>query len=465
MQGIHRRSFIYRIALFALDFIFVILALILSTTLRIELGIGRAAIASAFQPPLILYPIAGFFWVYALYLMKVYVPIYSKPFWQELQRLLFGHIIASFLFFGLLYLLYRDFSRLQAIYLVVLIYVFLLLLRIGVRIYFSWRGFNHNRPYRFLIVGVGSHAQRVSEKLQTLTKQGIQLMGYIQEAPSSMVTIPPSNLIVSSIDKVNEVVNDFHIDEVIIALDNQDSVNLHELVNQLGQTSVTIRLAVDFSELAYFEMSIDAMVGVPLIGLREPIFSPTQKLLKRILDVILSGLGLIILSPLLLLISYAIKRDTKGSIIIQQSRVGQFSKPFTMYKFRSMYADAPNQSYEWLEHKRADDPRITPVGKIIRRWSLDELPQLFNVLRGDMSLVGPRPELPEMVDMYQSWQKKRFEVPQGMTGWWQINGRSDKPMFENTEYDLYYITHYSVWMDIFILIRTISAVISGRGAY
>lgn len=464
MQGIHRRSFVYRIALFALDFIFVILALILSTTLRIELGIGRSAIASAFQPPLILYPIAGLFWVYAFYLMKVYIPIYSKPFWQELQRLLFGHIIASFLFFGLLYLLYRDFSRLQAIYLVVLIYVFLLLLRICVRIYFSWRGFNYNRPYRFLIIGVGSHAQRVGEKIKTIRQQGIELVGYIQQSQATQITIP-SNDMVNHIDEVETVIETQHIDEVIIALDNQDSVNLHELVNLLGQTSATIRLAVDFSELAYFEMSIDTMVGVPLIGLREPIFSPTQKLLKRVLDVILSGLGLIILSPVLFLISYAIKQDTKGSIIIQQNRVGQFGKPFTMYKFRSMYADAPNQSYEWNEHKRADDPRITPVGKIIRRWSLDELPQLFNVLRGDMSLVGPRPEMPEMVGKYQSWQKKRFEVPQGMTGWWQINGRSDKPMFENTEYDLYYITHYSVWMDIFILIRTLSAVISGRGAY
>lgn len=465
MQGIHRRSFTYRTTLFVLDFILVIVALFMSTTLRIQLNIGQVAVASAFQPPLILYPLSGLFWVYALYLMKVYIPIYSKPFWQELQRLLFGHIIASFLFFGLLYLLYRDFSRLQAIYLIFLIFTFLLFLRIGIRLYFSWRGFNYNHPYRILIIGAGSHAQQVSEKIDTLNRQGIQLVGYIQESPSSIITIPSTNRIISTIDKVDEVIEILHVDEVIIALDNQDSVDLHQLVNHLGKTSVTIRLAVDFSEIAYFDITIDTMVGIPLIGLREPIFTPTQKLFKRLLDIFLSSLGIIIVSPLLLLITYAIKRQNSGSTIIRQNRVGQFGKPFAMYKFRSMYSDAPNQAYEWAENKRADDPRITPVGKFIRRWSLDELPQLFNVLRGEMSLVGPRPELPEMVNKYQSWQTKRFEVPQGMTGWWQINGRSDKPMFENTEYDLYYITHYSIWMDIFILIRTVSTVISGRGAY
>jgi exopolysaccharide biosynthesis polyprenyl glycosylphosphotransferase len=464
VQGIHRRSFIYRITLFVLDFIMVILALMISTTLRVQLNIGQIAVASAFHPPIILYPLSGLFWVYALYLMKVYIPVYSKPFWQELQRLLFGHIIASFLFFGLLYLLYRDFSRLQAIYLVILIYVFLLLLRIGVRFFFSWRGFNYNRRYRILIIGVGSHAQRVGEKINTITRQGIDLIGYVQNEDPKPIMIP-SDHIISNIKTVGSVIETKAVDEVIIALDNQDSVDLHQLVNRIGKTSATIRLAVDFSELAYFDMSIDTMVGIPLIGLREPIFTPTQKLFKRLLDVLLSSLGIIIISPLFLLITYAIQRDSKGAIIIRQDRIGQFGKPFAMYKFRSMYMDAPNPSYEWTEHKRADDPRITPVGKFIRRWSLDELPQLFNVLRGEMSLVGPRPELPEMVNMYQSWQTKRFEVPQGMTGWWQINGRSDKPMFENTEYDLYYITHYSIWMDIYILIRTISTVISGRGAY
>lgn len=464
MRGIHRRSFVYRVTLFLLDFCLVILALLVATTLRIQLDIGQDAVESAFRPPLILYPLTASVWVFALYTMKVYIPIFSKPFWQELQRLLGGHIIASFLFFGLLYLLYRDFSRLQAIYLVIIIFVFLFLVRLGVRGFFLWRGKNWRHPYRVIIIGAGKHAHQVGSRIQTVSRQGMQLMGYVTTQTIVAPAVDATNIL-GTIDNIVDLVNEHHIDEVIIAPDAQTDTDLLPLMNQLGESPVTIRLAVDFSEIAYFDVSIDNVVGVPLIGLREPIFTPTEKLLKRLLDIALSIVSIIIASPLMLLIAYMIKRDSQGTIIIHQDRVGQFGKPFKMYKFRSMYEDAPSPSYEWTVHKSADDPRVTKVGKFIRRWSFDELPQLFNVLKGDMSLVGPRPELPEMVEMYQSWQTKRFEVPQGITGWWQINGRSDKPMFENTEYDLYYITNYSIWIDIFILLRTASTVISGRGAY
>lgn len=464
MRGIHRRSFIYRLGLLLLDFLLVIASLAISSKLRIQLDIGQEAIAEAFRPPLILYPLASFFWVFALYMMKVYIPIFSKPFWQELQRLLFGHVMASFSFFGLLYLLYRDFSRLQAIYLVTLIFIFLFMARIAIRLFFIWYGDRWQHPYRVGIIGVGKHAEQVGDKIRVVKRQGMQLIGFISTGNPAQATVLADD-IMGDVHQIKQLIDQHHIDEVIIALDADRNIDLLDLVNQLGETPVTIRLAVDYSEIAYFDVSIDNVVGVPLIGLREPIFTPTQKLFKRLLDITLAGMGLIALSPLFAMIAYAIHRDSEGNIIIQQERVGQFGKPFAMYKFRSMYDDAPSPSYEWTVHKRADDPRVTSIGKFIRRWSLDELPQLFNVLKGDMSLVGPRPELPEMVSMYQSWQTKRFEVPQGITGWWQINGRSDKPMFENTEYDLYYITHYSIWIDIFILLRTASTVISGRGAY
>jgi len=146
---------------------------------------------------------------------------------------------------------------------------------------------------------------------------------------------------------------------------------------------------------------------------------------------------------------------------------------FTMYKFRTMVKNAESLHHlvERLDeqghilHKHPDDPRVTRVGRFLRRWSLDELPQLFNVLRGTMSLVGPRPELPYLVERYEAWQRKRFAVPQGITGWWQIHGRSDKPMHLHTEDDLYYIQHYSIWLDIQILIKTFWSVLRGKGAY
>jgi len=145
-----------------------------------------------------------------------------------------------------------------------------------------------------------------------------------------------------------------------------------------------------------------------------------------------------------------------------------------MLKFRTMIdgADQMRHVIEWVDEKgrihqdkRRPDPRVTRVGRFLRRTSLDELPQLFNVLRGEMSLIGPRPELPHLVDQYETWQRIRFTVPQGITGWWQVNGRSDKPMHEHTEDDLYYIQNYSIWLDLLILVKTVIAVIRRKGAY
>ncbi len=197
------------------------------------------------------------------------------------------------------------------------------------------------------------------------------------------------------------------------------------------------------------------------------------RLLKRGLDVTGSGLGLLALAPIFTLVALAIKLTDRGPVLFWQSRVGQWGREFPFPKFRSMVVNAdklqavsdmtddPTRGFR----KAADDPRVTHMGRFIRRTSLDELPQFINVLKGDMSMVGPRPELPWLVDAYQPWQRKRFAVPQGLTGWWQINGRSDNPMHLNTDQDLYYIQNYSIWLDILILWRTIGVVLRGRGAY
>jgi lipopolysaccharide/colanic/teichoic acid biosynthesis glycosyltransferase len=160
-------------------------------------------------------------------------------------------------------------------------------------------------------------------------------------------------------------------------------------------------------------------------------------------------------------------------IIFRQKRVGENGRVFDMLKFRTMIRNAEQlkdqvekrDEYGNLIHKSKDDPRVTRVGRLLRRLSMDELPQLFNVLTGTMSLVGPRPEMPYLVNKYQPWQRKRFAVPPGLTGWWQVNGRSEKPMHLHTEDDLFYIQNYSIWLDIQILARTVWVVIFGKGAY
>jgi len=196
-------------------------------------------------------------------------------------------------------------------------------------------------------------------------------------------------------------------------------------------------------------------------------------LVKRLMDVGMSFLGILVSSPLWILIALCIKCDSRGPIIFRQVRMGKGEKPFVLYKFRSMYPGA-EEMREQLKHlnvaegptfKIKDDPRVTRVGRILRRSTLDELPQLINVLKGEMSLVGPRPPLPEEVAVYTPLQKKRLEIKPGLTCLWQVSGRSEISFSEWVQLDLYYIQHQSLLLDIKILIRTLPAVLSRRGAY
>ena len=195
---------------------------------------------------------------------------------------------------------------------------------------------------------------------------------------------------------------------------------------------------------------------------------------KRIVDVVLSLLALILLSPLFIIIALIIKLSSPGPVFFVQTRVGQYGRPFRFYKFRSMYLDAEkrkkdllaqNQSADGVIFKMKNDPRITPIGKILRRTSMDELPQFLNVLFNDMSLVGPRPPVPSEVQMYTLDERKRLNVKPGLTCLWQISGRSDVPFKQQVSLDKEYIRSWSLKQDLWILLRTIPAILSGKGAY
>ena len=198
-----------------------------------------------------------------------------------------------------------------------------------------------------------------------------------------------------------------------------------------------------------------------------------QRIMKRLFDITVSSIVLFLAFPVMVMVSIAIMIYDPGPILFKQSRVGEGGKLFKIYKFRSMIinADAMLEKYAIKDengnmiHKHANDPRVTPIGRLIRKTSLDELPQLVNVIKGDMSLVGPRPELPKIVSGYENWQYERFSVPQGITGWWQVTGRSEKPCHLNTDADVHYIKQYSLWMDIKIMLMTVPALLKGKGAF
>ncbi|MBM3190410.1 MAG: sugar transferase, partial [Chloroflexi bacterium] len=235
-----------------------------------------------------------------------------------------------------------------------------------------------------------------------------------------------------------------------------------------------IKVVPDYSQMVLYRASLERFGELVLIGLKEPVIGPIDRGIKRAFDVVVSLACLILLSPLLLLIALLVKLTSRGPILYRSPRVGEGESLFHMLKFRTMYEGADQREAELISEtadgklifdKRESDPRITPLGRFLRRYSLDELPQLYNVLIGEMSLVGPRPELPSLVERYEPWQRKRFGVPQGITGWWQISGRSSKAKYLHVEDDLYYIRNYSLLLDLRVLWHTLGAVIKGEGAF
>lgn len=217
-----------------------------------------------------------------------------------------------------------------------------------------------------------------------------------------------------------------------------------------------------------------AVVPQPvLIGHVRLLRDARAKTLKRVIDVVAAALALLVLAPLYALIALAILLDSPGPVFFRQERIGKHGRPFVMVKFRTMRADRRRQNLgpptgvpeRRRVHKSPNDPRITSIGRFLRRSCLDELPQFWNVLRGTMSLVGPRPELPEIVAQYEPWQHARHQATPGITGWWQVNRDGTHLMHEATEFDLFYLEHWSLALDLSILARTLAIVLRGVGAF
>ncbi|MBA3530544.1 MAG: sugar transferase, partial [Ardenticatenales bacterium] len=305
---------------------------------------------------------------------------------------------------------------------------------------------------------------QIGSQLQERSWLGLELVGYADDYAQGGLTL-------GALAEVEKLCSSEKIDVVIVTLPLQEHGQLATLLERIHHLPVQVKLVPDLYPLAYLYSRLEMFGGMPMIGLEEPVISPWQAAVKRALDVILSLASLLLAAPVMLLIAAGVRLSSPGSIVFSHERVGEGGRLFRLYKFRTMIENAEQLLFEQavsdegLLVKRSNDPRVTSFGRWLRRFSLDELPQLWNVLRGDMSLVGPRPELPHLVERYEPWQRKRLLMPQGMTGWWQVNGRSDKPMFYHTEYDLYYIRNYSLLLDLEILWKTVWVVLRGRGAY
>jgi exopolysaccharide biosynthesis polyprenyl glycosylphosphotransferase len=434
----------------------------------IPLGRGGSLPATDTMVPWFLYLLAAAAWAIGLIGSSAYDPHLALRWFNEAWRVIAGGLLATAMMAGVVYLTYRELSRLQFIYFFSVAVLMLLAFRGLLRILYRVSG--GKRPgsvNRVLIVGAGEVGLRVAQVLLDHSRWGYRPLGYLDDDPAKTGSAPLGLPVLGDIDRLAHIRQERGVDEIWVALPMSAHHRLQEIIALLEKDPVRVKVIPDYYSMALVQASAEVFGGVPVIGLREPVIQGLPRLLKRSFDLVVTLLLLIPVIPLLAFLALLIRLDSTGPILLRQARVGENGRPFEMFKLRSMKDgnDPEVELEQEVPHKRPNDPRVTRVGRFIRRFSLDELPQLFNVLRGEMSLVGPRPELPWLVDQYDSWQRKRFAVPQGITGWWQINGRSERPMHLNTQDDLYYVLNYSLFLDLVILLRTPVAVLRGTGAF
>lgn len=326
---------------------------------------------------------------------------------------------------------------------------------------------------RTVIVGAGEVGRRVMRTLVARPDLGYHIVGYVDDNPDKGEGGLGRIKGLGDLDKLPTIIESESVDEVIITLPWTYQRRILNILRECERRRVAARLVPDLFQMSLSRVEVSDLGGVPLIEIQEIAFSPVALIIKRVMDLFVAGLGLLLGWPVLLIIALAVKHDSPGPALFRQERVGKNHKRFTCYKFRSMRVGAEGELQRLKESidsdditfKMRDDPRVTRVGRLLRRFSLDELPQLINILKGDMSMVGPRPPIPAEVEQYQSWHLKRLTVPPGLTGLWQVSGRSELTFDEMVLLDLYYIEHWSPWLDVAIMLRTIPTLLLGVGAY
>ncbi len=317
---------------------------------------------------------------------------------------------------------------------------------------------------RVLVVGSGEVGRMLVQKLQSASGIAHEVVGYvsIDNSAPALPDIP----VLGRIADLPRIIDQHDIDEVVIGLPEASHQQLVHIISLCEREKVSIKVFPDVFQIMASEVSVSDLGGLPLLTVRDVALRGWRLSLKRVFDLIVGSMALILLSPLMILLAILIKLESPGPVFYIQERMGLDAKPFPMLKFRSMRTDAEANGPGWTT---ADDPRKTRLGAIIRRLSFDELPQFINVIRGDMSLVGPRPERPVYVEQFRQYIPRymdRHREKAGITGWAQVNGlRGDTSIVERTKYDLWYIENWSLWLDIKICVRTLFRIFGDHNAY
>jgi exopolysaccharide biosynthesis polyprenyl glycosylphosphotransferase len=332
------------------------------------------------------------------------------------------------------------------------------------------RGYNFRQ---ILIVGTGRRAELFIRKIKSHPEWGLRITGAVEDEPGRGITGVDGVKVIGDLGDLRGILHREPIDEVVFVVPRLRLQHIDKAIQECEIEGVKVTVAVDLFDLKIAKAYRSELDDTPLLTFKTTVPTEWELFAKRTMDIILSGLLILLLSPVLLAIAFLIKITSPGPVFFKQVRVGLNKRRFIMHKFRTMVegahddlaqVDIYSEIYgpEWKEKKLA---YVTPIGKLLRKSSLDELPQLFDVFLGRMSLVGPRPTLPEEVDQYECWHRRRFSMRPGLTCLWQVNGRREVKFEDWMKMDLEYLDHWSLWLDIKILVKTVPVILFGTGAY
>ena len=389
------------------------------------------------------------------------------------------------LFFGILTIIVLSFifkyfevlySRLTLFTFAIIYLSYLFVIRVEVlrNIFLKLRNKQFKR--NFIIIGAGKSGKLLATKIILEDSMGINIIGFIDDSKPVGKEIVADKRVLGNINNIQDIIKKNKVDEILVVMDNVSYDRLLEVIDICKKLEVNVRLTSELFDIVTKKVSTEKYADFPVVDVSSRINRRFNLIFKRAFDILASVVGLILLSPIFLTIAVLVKLSSPGPIFFYQERIGRNGRAFKFYKFRSMLVnngedeERKNMMLEYIKNdniengkKIINENRVTEVGKIIRKTSLDELPQLFNVIKGDMSLVGPRPCLPYEFENYASWQKRRVNVLPGCTGVWQVTGRSSVSFKDSIVLDLYYINNMSPWLDLQILLKTIPVMLFARG--
>lgn len=458
-----------KILLFLTDFITINLAYILYFYFRVETGwFSLISKPEFFLPMIVIY----FYWFMIFLFVGMYRTWFAASRFDELTTLFKTSIIGVMILFFLIFIDDISYQQTSGQRYLILIYWSIFFLFVGggrlfvrsLQRHLLLRGIGRRNT---IIIGYNERAKEVSDRVMKARALGLDVVGFVVLNDENINS--ENGKILGTIDEIEKIVNKYDVKEVIIALDKHEHDQMLEVIAKCDFNDLTIKIVPDLYEIISGQARTNQLYGIPLIEINPQLMTVWERKVKRLMDIVVSLVVLILTFPIILIVAIAIKLDSKGPVFYKQIRVGKDGKEFKIYKFRSMIQDA--EKYTGPVWSTKDDPRITRVGKIIRKFRLDEIPQFINVLRGEMSLVGPRPERPYFVEQLSKeipLYKRRLKVKPGITGWAQVKHKYDESIEDvkkKVQYDLFYIENISLRMDLKILFRTIFVVLFGKGHY